>query len=258
MPNKTIHLISFSPTGTTQGTLEAISKGIAGTIETITNLVAATRSEPAFSATDLVLVGMPVYGGRLPRLAVERFKSIKGNSASVVPVVVYGNRHYDDALIELYDLCREQGFRVVAAGAFLGEHSFSTPELPLSKGRPDTADLEKAEAFGRQIENSELTAVRIPGNRPYKPAMNPAGSATSVDTAICTQCGKCIEVCPSQGMAMTDSASAADPDNCIWCLACLRACPVNARTLTHEKVKGSAQKLNDFFSERREPETFLP
>ncbi len=92
----------------------------------------------------------------------------------------------------------------------------------------------------------------------YKPAPELSGSATSVDTETCTRCGKCIEACPTQGMTLTETAAEADPDNCIWCMACLRVCPANARTLTHEKVLGAAQKLSDLFSERREPEIFLP
>ncbi|MDF7798389.1 4Fe-4S dicluster domain-containing protein [Pontiellaceae bacterium B1224] len=258
MNNKIIHFIFFSPTGTTRTTLEAIAKGTGCTTGSTVNLTLEAPSDsPEFSEADLVLVGMPVYGGRLPALAAKRFKSIAGNGAAVVPVVVYGNRHYDDCLVELYDLCKEQGFHPVAAGAFLGEHSFSTAALPLSVGRPDAADLEKAEAFGRNITEEELRVERVPGNRPYKERMQPAGSATSVDAATCIQCGKCIEVCPTQGMHMTETAAESHPDNCIWCMACERICPVHARTLTHEKVMVSARKLSEFFSERREPETFL-
>ncbi|MDX2480500.1 MAG: 4Fe-4S binding protein [Desulfuromusa sp.] len=258
MNNKTIHYVFFSPTGTTSTTLEAIGKGTSCETGTTTDLTTAAPEDlPMFSDTDLVLVGMPVYGGRLPALAVERFKTISGSGTAVVPVVVYGNRHYDDSLVELYDLCIEQGFHPVAAGAFLAEHSFSTAALRLSAGRPDAEDLVKAVEFGRKIGSTGLTIEQVPGNRPYKERMQPTGSATSVDPAACTQCGKCIEVCPTQGMHMTENAAEADPDNCIWCMACERFCPENARTLIHEKVKGSAQKLHELFSERREPEVFL-
>ncbi|QBG48935.1 4Fe-4S dicluster domain-containing protein [Verrucomicrobia bacterium S94] len=255
MHNK-IHLIYFSPTTTTRQTLKAIACGTNGTVQSETDLTCRSPEIlPVFRKNDLVLIGMPVYAGRLPQLAVQRFLSIKGNSAAAVPVVVYGNRHYDDALIELYDLCRKQGFRPVAAGTFLGEHSFSTSQLPLSKGRPDAADLEKAEAFGRQIGTAELETV--PGNRPYKPEKNLTGSATSVDPERCTACGKCVELCPTQGMSIKNSVAEADPDNCIWCMACLRFCPEDARSLTLEPIRATAQKLNDHFSERREPEIFL-
>ena len=46
------------------------------------------------------------------------------NSASQTPavlVVVYGNRAYDDALLELSDIATGAGFVPLAAGAFVGE-----------------------------------------------------------------------------------------------------------------------------------------
>ena len=258
MNYRTVHIVLFSPTGTTRAVLDAIAKGTGGAMGKILDLTTSALQEtPCFSETDLVLVGMPVYGGRLPALAVERFESIRGSQASVVPVVVYGNRHYDDALVELYALCKKQGFRPVAAGAFIGEHSFSTPELPLSPGRPDAADIEKATQFGRMIGDVDLDGDSIPGNFPYKAVATPNGSATRVDAGACTKCGSCIEVCPTQGMKMTQDGAESDPDNCIWCMACARACPADARTIAHEKIKASAQKLNDLFSERRESEFFL-
>lgn len=258
MNQKTIHVVFFSPTRTTRTTLEAIAAGSGCHAGITLDLTREAPTElPRFGTDDLVMVGMPVHAGRLPALAVERFQEIKGRGAGGVPVVVYGNRHYDDALIELYDLCREQGFRPVAAAAFLGEHSFSTTALPLSPGRPDSADLEKAAAFGTKLGHAEQILETVPGIRPYKERMQPTGSATSVDDAACTQCGSCIELCPTGGMHLTATAAEADPDHCIWCMACERFCPADARSLTHEKVKGSAQKLNDLFSERREPEIYL-
>ena len=253
-----IHLIFFSPTRTTQTTLEAIAAETGCTLANPLDLTHRAATEvPRLGTDDLVLVGMPVYAGRLPALAVERFKEIKGQGASVVPIVVYGNRHYDDALIELYDLCCDQGFRPIAAAAFLGEHSFSTTTLPLSHGRPDSADLKKAAEFGQNLSRSGQKLELVPGNRPYKERMQSFGAALGVDAAACTQCGQCIEHCPTGGMHQTATAVEADPDLCIWCMACERVCPEHALSLSHEKVKASAQKLHEFFSERREPELFF-
>ncbi len=261
MNSKTLHSICFSPTGTTQTTLAAIAHGIGCKRGGVDLTRAAPKKAPTFSNADIVLIGMPVYSGRLPALGVERIQSIQGNGALAVLVVVYGNRHYDDALVELYDLCKTQGFCPVAAGTFLGEHSFSTPELPLSAGRPDAMDLQQANTFGARVANLPRTASlgvdKIPGNRPYKVVKQPAGSVTSVDPAKCTKCNACIDVCPTHGMHMTATGAEADPDNCIWCMACARICPANARTFSLEIAQASARKLHDHFSERREPEVFF-
>lgn len=225
--------------------------------QTIDLTIVTPQKKLVLGKSDLVLVGMPVYSGRLPPLAVERFNAIEGAQNPIVTVVVYGNRHFDDSLVELYDLCKEQGFTPVAAGAFIGEHSFSTDALPLSSGRPDTKDIEIAHKFGQEINSTELSSNRIPGNRPYRLSTTTTGCATSVDAALCTKCNRCIKKCPTQGIQMTKIAATASPENCIWCMACQRVCPENAQKITHEKIKASAQKLNNFFSKRKEPETFI-
>lgn len=56
-----------------------------------------------------------------------------------------GNRNYDDALIELRNILEQDGFRTVAGGAFVSEHSFSKT---LAAGRPDAKDLASMQEFG--------------------------------------------------------------------------------------------------------------
>jgi len=266
MSNTNVHFIFFSPTGTTQTTIRAIGKGIGRSLgQTLDIMLGLPEGATQFTEDDLVIVGMPVYGGRLPALAVERFKAIAGKNTAVVPVVVYGNRAYGDALLELSDLCTAQGFRTVAAGAFLGEHSFSSAELPIAPGRPDEQDLQSAEQFGSQISKlldtcesvAQLEPPSLPGNHPYKPAMQPAGAATDVDSQTCTHCGMCVESCPTQAISMTDTGPVTDADECIWCMACLRNCPVNARSIALPKLIATAQRLHGACQERREPEIFM-
>ena len=82
-----------------------------------------------------------MYGGRLPADAVKRLSNLKGHNTPAVIVVVYGNREYEDALLELNDLAIEAGFKPVAAGAFIGEHSYSNKDSPIAHGRPDEKDI---------------------------------------------------------------------------------------------------------------------
>jgi hypothetical protein len=44
---------------------------------------------------------VPVYKGRAPVFLTDYFSRVKGNNTAVVFIVVYGNRDYDDALLEL-------------------------------------------------------------------------------------------------------------------------------------------------------------
>jgi ferredoxin len=177
---------------------------------------------------------------------------------------VYGNRAYDDALLELSDLCTKQGFRVIGAGAFIGKHSFSSPDHPIAANRPDEQDIRQAEQFGRQINSllsqtdaiDSFTLPKIPGNRPYKPEMTPVGAAAATDPAHCTGCGQCAAHCPAGAIHIQNGTVSTNSDLCIWCAACVQACPNGARTVTLPKIHEIAERLYKTCQTRREPEWF--
>ncbi len=256
-------VVFFSPTGTTRRITSAIAEAY-GTIDDVVDLThsqVGTISIPSFSANDLVIFGLPVYGGRAPKNAVSIMKAMAGNQARFVGVVVYGNRAFEDALLELLDTAIEVGFRPVAAGAFLGEHSYSTEALPIAHGRPDAEDLEKAAAFGhairRKLESSEVQGIAqaVPGNRPYRQTSLWQETAPTTDHATCIQCGVCVTVCPN-GAIRLDERIKTDKQLCMMCCACIKSCPVQARAL-EERVSAFAEKLNKEQSDRKEPVWFL-
>lgn len=79
-------------------------------------------------------------GGRIPLLLEPVIKNKNGNPAVIM--AVYGNRDFDDAILEARDIFTEKGFKVVSAGAFIGEHSYTKN---VGTGRPDTEDQKRAE-----------------------------------------------------------------------------------------------------------------
>ena len=263
MNYKTTHSVFFSPTGTSRAISRAVSRGIGGEKAVLDMTRTAPDGQPDFSKDDVMVVGMPVYGGRLPAVTAERFQALEGNGASAVAVIVYGNRAYEDALAELCDLCTAQGFNVVSAAAFVGQHSFSSEKLPIAPGRPDRQDLDLAEQFGNTVRelldgNRYLNLETVPGNRPYKPAMQPSGAATATDPIACIQCGACAESCPVQCIQMVDDMPQTGQDGCIWCMACIQACPTGARKIVLPKIDEIARHLHGACHTRREPEIFYP
>jgi ferredoxin/flavodoxin len=254
-----IHRIFFSPTGTSQAVVEAICSGASNPIGMTVDLSHSSGEPFEFAKEDLVVVAMPVYGGSLPALARERFASLRGKDTPVVAVVVYGNRAYGDALLELCDLCCAQGFSPVGAAAFIGEHSFSCPEFPIAENRPDAADLKMAEEIGRRLAGCRepLDLHNVPGERPGKAAMAMPGAAAASDPETCSHCGACIAACPSGAIAFgANQIPETDAAQCIWCMACTRSCPEHARVLVLPKIKEIADRLNQTCKERREPEWF--
>lgn len=262
-----VDVVSFSPTGTTHKVVAAIAKNVAQNIQTNIDLTFVNKntSETIFLTADIVVIGAPVYKGRLPEEAVDRLQKIKGNGQPAVVVAVYGNREFDDALVELTDLVTELNFNVISAATFIGEHSFSTKEKPLSPGRPDEKDLLKAKEFAGQIRKSlsEVAAealaseLSIPGSRPYKEHPPAPLIAPDTEDGNCNLCGECIEVCPTQAISM-DSEIKTDPNLCIWCCACVKECPSDGRIFNHSAIENVRNFLIEKYSDRKEPEFFLP
>lgn len=262
----TVTLACFSPTGTTRKVLEGIAKGMgAAEVKTVDATLPHEREKPLVMGADEVLViGVPVYMGRVPAMLADWLGSLKGDNTPVVCVAVYGNREYEDALLELGDAVEQAGFVPVAAAAFIGEHSFSTPEKPTAQGRPDTEDMQRAVTFGQAVRE-KLEAVANPATlpRPGIPGNKPYGGRTSlwdVDFIVvseqCVQCGLCAEVCPVAAVDPDDSGTI-DHVLCITCCACIKNCPQQARAIKPGPVMDAQNRLHTLFAERREPEVFL-
>lgn len=154
MKIQSLKLVYFSPTGTTKAVVWGIACGINhSNVECIDITRPDARNQPLQTSEDeLLIVAVPVYMGRVPALLSEWLHAIQAHNTPAVCVVVYGNRVYDDALLELNDILKQCGCKPIAGAAYIGEHSFSNSETPTAEGRPDSRDLEQAELFGQKIQ----------------------------------------------------------------------------------------------------------
>jgi ferredoxin len=283
---QSVKIVSFSPTGNSRKIAESIAKAIQTPIEYVdlTPPSARTQDFEEFH-NELAIIATPVYAGRIPNEAAFRIRKLKANCTPAVVVVTYGNRAYEDALIELSDIVSEVGFGPIAAGAFIGEHSWSFPEMPTAHGRPDAEDLEKAERFGKKIKEKyeraedikDISPVTGNGKHPYTLHMRGQlrwynfGELTSPSTneEVCIKCGKCAEVCPtgavtikyvgsnpSPSLGLSILVVSTDEDTCIWCCACVKNCPSGARVMSKRMLRSQENRWKRG-PERKEPETFL-
>jgi len=263
---KLVKLIYFSPTKTTKQVIESIAQGIQ--VDTVEHLdltpPGAKTQEFGEMHDEFVIIGTPVYGGRVALEAATRLHRLKANKTPGVIVVVYGNRAYEDALLELRNLTEEAGFIPVAGGAFVGEHSYSNETTPIACGRPDAADLKKAEEFGTKIREKmrhirsldEIPPLLVPGNFPYKEQRNrPKVSPISQET-LCTLCGTCATVCPTGSISVNDTVMT-DPNGCIFCCSCIKNCPTQARVFEALTIKERAERLSKDCRDRKEPEIYV-
>lgn len=253
MKIKQVNLIYFSATGTTEKIVKAVCEGT-GVPAAVYDFTFFNRQRvktpPAFGADELTIVGIPVYNGRVPIFTRQYLLSLHGNCTPLVLLCVYGNRAYDDTLAEMYDLLSGQGFIPVAAGAFVGEHSFSQN---IAYGRPNAKDLEEALSFGNavreKIESEDmpapLTAENIPGNRPYRDR-GAAGLLAPTVGGACTHCGLCAGICPMGAINPADITEI-DASKCILCRACAKSCPCGAIEFTQPQFQKIIKSCEDAF-----------
>lgn len=265
----------FSATGTTKTMVTTIANELASKLGVSCEqfdftLPSARLKVKSFTPDTLVVLGTPVYAGRVPNVLLKYLVTVQGNGAIAVPVVLYGNRNYDDALIELRDILETDGFHTVAAGAFIGEHSFSKI---LAKDRPDAADLSIATNFADKVaeklnaaaEPSAIPTIAVEGTpNPYRGYYQPRDrKGTPVDIRkvkpltndSCINCKLCASVCPMGSI---------NPENvrefigiCIKCGACIKKCPVHAKYYDDAGYLYHQNELEEGFARRAEPQMFL-
>ena len=242
-----IWAVYFSGTGTTRRTVERIAGGIASRLnlpaESVDFSRPAVRQETlCFGEKDLVVFGTPVYAGRVPNVLLPFLRErIMGGGALAVPVVLFGNRNYDDALIELRNILTADGMHPIAAGAFVGEHSFSRV---LGADRPNAEDEALMDEFAARVaelaaglDAAPVKSVAVRGQEPLRPYYTPrdrAGNPINIlkvkpktDMSRCGGCGLCADLCPMGSIDPADVSAVRGI--CIKCCACVKGCPIGAK-----------------------------
>lgn len=270
-----VYAVYFSATGTTEKVVRALAEELAAHLSVPAevfdySLPAVRQQEKTFTDHDLVVWGAPTYAGRVPNVLLPYLtEKVHGGGALAVPVVLFGNRNFDDALIELRNILEKDGFHTVAAAGFAGEHSFSRI---LGKGRPDAQDMAAVRDFAGRIAGKVKTLAKAPrepvpvrGEEPLRPYYMPRDRAgipinilkvkPKTDPEKCTRCGLCAAICPMGSISQEDPAVVTRI--CIKCCACVKKCPAGAKYYDDPGYLYHQHELEEGYARRAEAETFL-
>lgn len=244
-----VYNLIYSPTGGTARVMKILGQEFGAEQEI--DLTAAV-AEKELSPDDLVLIGLPSFGGRIPAGSGETLHQFHGNGAKAVLVAVYGNRAIDDTLIEMKDVAEDCGFRVIGAISAVAEHSIMRH---VAKGRPDADDEAQLRSFARKIlaRIEEDRDITVPGKRPYK-NFGGAGMFPVVDG--CVSCGQCAAHCPV-GAIPVSAPETTNKEKCICCMRCIDACPAGARQRNKIALNNTIQRLAAVVTGRKPNELFL-
>lgn len=246
--------IVFSPTGGTQKVASAITQTWENVKSIDLSSPTADFSEVSIDKDSLVLIAMPSFGGLAPQFALDRLSKIKGNGARCAIVAVYGNRAFEDTLVQIEDTAKAAGFNIIAGIAAIAEHSIMRQ---FATGRPNEKDCEMLKEFGGQIlakaTSGDGAEPEIPGNRPYKTTGD--GMAPKANSK-CTSCAKCAKACPAGAISL-DNLRATDQTKCIHCMRCVAICPVHARSVSKLKTAIASSIIKKACSVEKSPELFI-
>lgn len=253
----TVYTICFSPTGGTKKAAQILCSALSadGEVLDLTDTGLKPTTLPADSDA-VAVIAIPSYGGRVPRLAAERLKNIHGSGMPCVILCVYGNRAYEDTLVEMADLAKQCGFHVIAAAAAIAEHSIMHQ---YAAGRPDQTDAQNLKQMGEKIAEKLVRGnMNEPSGIPGKLPSKSAGGISLVPKATsgCVSCGLCAENCPAGAIDRGDPKSV-DAKKCISCMRCVVKCPYEARKLNAMMVSAAAMAMKKVCSVRKECELYL-
>jgi ferredoxin len=277
-PVNSVQSLFFSPTGSTRRIVEAIAEGT-GVPSLVPISVTTPQDRDSFSgqiAGDLLIVGVPVYTGRVPSFVLPPLCQVDGAGRWALPVAVCGNVRMGTCLAELCAILKRQGFTIPAAGNFIAQHSFACEDFRIAEGRPDQDDLRQAAEFGHRVAGriaegaEDITCVygRFLYIRMYVSGSTEATGFVSMperhrptirvsehNADLCDDCGNCVEVCPTG--SIDPQSYFVEDETCIRCFACTAVCLQGAKQKVVEPLAQLATWFTHRSTERGEPLLFF-
>ena len=250
---KKLSKIYFSPSGTTQKIVNEIAKHFDLNRE---NFDLLSFDESKDFNDELVIIGVPVFNGRIPKLACKRLTKMKGNNTKAIVVLNYGNISYGDALLELVELLKENNFQIIGVATTVSQHSHFRQ---IAENRPDSSDLERIDEFSEKIieklKSNTENEIFVSGYKPYPSYITPDFSVLC-DDDLCVECMDCYYTCPENAISEITPQST-NLNDCTRCSTCISVCSEGARSFGGDIYQSQMQEAISNDIERKEVEYYL-
>ena len=249
-----ITAIYYSATGNTRKVIKRIAKNVQEVLQVPLDYVDYTRPKNrekthSFGPNELVIFASCVYAGRIPNKMLPYISTaFSGTNTPAIPIVVFGNRSFDNALASV--------------------HAFSSN---IGTGRPDEKDLEQIDSFCKNaseyiLNNENLVQIEVPGEHPAVTYYTPLGidntpvnflrAKPKTHKELCDNCGACAKACPMSAIDFVDNTLV--PGTCIKCQCCVKICHTKAKYFDDEGFISHVKMLERDYVRRHEPAFFLP
>lgn len=261
MEIKKVKTVYFSPGKKTAKILNLFIKNFS--IKCENNNITSYKKrdiEIDFQNNELAVFASPVYGGRIPALVADEFRNIRGSNTPAVIIAVYGNGSYGDALLEMQEILENNNFKVIAAGAYVANHSIMRR---VAVNRPDEKDEEVIKQFANKAKEklesikdiNKISKLKVKGKYPYRryPGMP---LKPSIIKQKCDLCGACVINCPVNAIPK-DNPMITDKKKCISCMGCHIICTRQARKINVVLYELCEFPFRHMYNKRKEPEQFI-
>jgi len=250
---KKLSKIYFSPSGSTGKIVNEIAKNFQMDMENYDLL--SFDSNKNFD-DELVVIGMPVFDGRIPEIARKRLENMKGNNTKAIVVLNYGNIDYGDALLELTELLKENNFNIVGICTTVSQHSLFNE---VGSNRPDSYDLKMINEFSHKIieklESGVENELFVSGQKPFVGYTN-HNYTVDCDENLCIECNDCFYTCPEEAIP-EENPMTTNMNDCTRCSTCISVCPENARSFGGDFYESQKDYAISNFTDRKDAEFYL-
>ncbi len=250
---KTVNKIYFSPSGTTEKIVNEVAKNF--NLNRKNYDLLSFNDEKCFK-DELVIIGVPVFNGRIPKTACERLSKMKAKNTKAIVILNYGNMEYGDALLELCDLLKANNFEIVGVATTVSQNSLFSE---LGRNRPDETDLKKIDEFSKsmaeKLEKNDIREIFVGGYKPYESYTTPDFSVVC-DDDLCVECLDCAYTCPEEAIP-EEMPQMTKMKDCTRCSTCISVCPEGARSFSGPNFELERQSAINDFLDRKDCEFFM-